>query len=56
MSQQAYQEAYDIAKEKMQPTHPMRLGLALHFSVFCYEFLNAPDKACRLTKQVCHQS
>ncbi|CAD6185392.1 unnamed protein product [Caenorhabditis auriculariae] len=50
-SQQSYQEAFDIAKEKMQPTHPIRLGLALNFSVFYYEILNAPDKACQLAKQ-----
>ncbi|VDM38627.1 unnamed protein product [Toxocara canis] len=50
-SQQSYQEAFDIAKEKMQPTHPIRLGLALNFSVFYYEILNAPDKACQMAKQ-----
>lgn len=49
-SQKAYQDAYDISKEKMQPTHPIRLGLALNFSVFYYEILNSPDKACQLAK------
>jgi hypothetical protein len=53
-SQQSYQEAFDIAKDKMQPTHPIRLGLALNFSVFYYEILNSPDKACQLAKQVLH--
>ncbi|EEB18256.1 conserved hypothetical protein [Pediculus humanus corporis] len=46
-SQKAYQDAFEISKEKMQPTHPIRLGLALNFSVFYYEILNSPDKACR---------
>jgi 14-3-3 protein beta/theta/zeta len=49
-SQKAYQDAYDISKEKMQPTHPIRLGLALNFSVFYYEILNSPEKACQLAK------
>lgn len=52
-SQKAYQQAFEISKSKMQPTHPIRLGLALNFSVFYYEILNSPDKACQLAKQVC---
>ena len=51
-SKRSYQEAFDIAKAKMQPTHPIRLGLALNFSVFYYEILNSPDRACHLAKQV----
>ena len=35
----------------MQPTHPIRLGLALNFSVFYYEVLNLPEKACQLAKE-----
>jgi len=50
-SQKAYQEAFEVSKSKMQPTHPIRLGLALNFSVFYYEILNSPDKACQLAKQ-----
>jgi len=46
------QEAFEIAKDKMQPTHPIRLGLALNFSVFYYEILNSPEKACQLAKTV----
>lgn len=49
-SQAAYQEAFDISKKEMQPTHPIRLGLALNFSVFYYEILNSPEKACSLAK------
>lgn len=55
-SQAAYQDAFEISKGKMQPTHPIRLGLALNFSVFYYEILNSPDKACQLAKQVRHQN
>jgi 14-3-3 protein beta/theta/zeta len=50
-SQEAYQSAFDISKHEMAPTHPIRLGLALNFSVFYYEIQNAPDKACSLAKQ-----
>ncbi|XP_053314813.1 14-3-3 protein theta [Spea bombifrons] len=49
-SQAAYQKAFDISKQDMQPTHPIRLGLALNFSVFYYEILNSPEKACLLAK------
>lgn len=51
-SQQAYQDAFNISKKDMQPTHPIRLGLALNFSVFYYEILNSPEQACSLAKQV----
>jgi len=51
-SKGAYQSAMDIAKDQMQPTHPIRLGLALNYSVFFYEIQNTPDQACQLAKQV----
>jgi len=50
-SQKAYQEAFEIARAQMTPTHPIRLGLALNFSVFYYEILNSPERACHLAKQ-----
>lgn len=49
-AQKAYEQAMEHAKEKMPSTHPNRLGLALNFSVFYYEILNSPDKACTLAK------
>lgn len=45
----------DIALAELAPTHPIRLGLALNFSVFYYEILNSPDRACNLAKQVYFQ-
>ena len=50
-SAEAYNKALETAKEEMPPTHPIRLGLALNFSVFYYEIENTPDKACQLAKQ-----
>lgn len=50
-SEKAYNEAYKMSEDKMKPTHPIRLGLALNFSVFFYEILNKPDKACELAKK-----
>jgi len=47
---QAYKEASDVATKELAPTNAIRLGLALNFSVFYYEILNAPERACRLAK------
>lgn len=47
----ALQNATDVAQTELTPTHPIRLGLALNFSVFYYEILNSPDRACHLAKQ-----
>ncbi|CAO2602477.1 14-3-3 protein zeta/delta [Lemmus lemmus] len=44
-SQQAYQEAFEISKKEMQPTHPIRLGLALNFSKACSLAKTAFDEA-----------
>jgi 14-3-3 protein epsilon len=47
----AYKAAQDIALVELAPTHPIRLGLALNFSVFYYEILNSSEKACSMAKQ-----
>ncbi|XP_028794796.1 14-3-3-like protein C [Neltuma alba] len=50
-SMKAYQAASSTAEAELPPTHPIRLGLALNFSVFYYEILNSPERACHLAKQ-----
>jgi len=46
----AYKAASEVSQQLL-PTNPIRLGLALNFSVFYYEILNAPDNAIQLAKQ-----
>ncbi|XP_030970230.1 14-3-3-like protein B [Quercus lobata] len=43
--------ASTTAEAELPPTHPIRLGLALNFSVFHYEIMNSPERACYLAKQ-----
>jgi 14-3-3 protein epsilon len=46
---EAYKAASGIAGDLL-PTNPIRLGLALNFSVFYYEIMNSPDNAIQLAK------
>lgn len=50
-SLKGYEAASNTANTDLPPTHPIRLGLALNFSVFYYEILNSPERACHLAKQ-----
>merc|ERR1712170_219482 len=46
----AYEEAQKVAEKDLVVTHPIRLGLALNFSVFQYEVLSNPDEACKMAR------
>merc|ERR1712226_978744 len=46
----AYEEAQKVAEKDLAVTHPIRLGLALNFSVFQYEVLQQPDEACKMAR------
>ena len=46
----AYKTATELAEVELPPTHPVRLGLALNLSVFYYEILQSPNKACKVAE------
>lgn len=49
-AKKAYDEADKEAKT-LPCTSPIRLGLALNYSVFYYEILKNPEKACDVAKK-----
>ena len=48
-----YREAGDIAMCRLKPSDPVRLSLMLNLSVFYYEILNSPERACIVSKAAC---
>jgi len=51
-----YRDALAIASKTLKPTHPIRLGLALNYSVCYYEILKDKKKACELAKDAFDQA
>eukprot|EP00921_Rhytidocystis_pertsovi_P021649 GHVQ01034569.1.p1 GENE.GHVQ01034569.1~~GHVQ01034569.1.p1 ORF type:complete len:254 (-),score=58.49 GHVQ01034569.1:292-1053(-) len=50
-AQESYESATSIATKELSSTHPIRLGLALNFSVFFYEIMNHPEMACSMAQK-----
>eukprot|EP00744_Colponema_vietnamica_P004805 GILI01007118.1.p1 GENE.GILI01007118.1~~GILI01007118.1.p1 ORF type:complete len:264 (-),score=74.81 GILI01007118.1:166-957(-) len=46
----AYDKAVKVAVASLAPTHPIRLGLILNFSVFHYEIMKEHDKGLELAR------
>ena len=49
-AQRVYHQALELASSDMPPTHPIRLGLALNYSVFFYEVKEQPTEACTMAR------
>jgi len=49
-ARQAYADAQAVAEKDLPVTHPIRLGLALNYSVFQYEVLQNPEEACKMAR------
>merc|ERR1711904_717439 len=49
-ARKAYDDAQKVAEKDLAVTHPIRLGLALNFSVFQYEVLSNPEEACKMAR------
>jgi len=47
----AYDEAFTVSERELKSTNPIRLGLALNYSVFHYEIRSEPTEACALAKR-----
>ena len=48
----AYKDAKEASEKELPSTHPIRLGLALNYSVFLYEIKEDTKAACELAKSV----
>jgi len=48
---EAYKKAFEVSEKELKSTNPIRLGLALNYSVFHYEIRSQPSEACSLAKK-----
>lgn len=52
----AYDKAVEVSEDKLKSTNPIRLGLALNYSVFHYEIASNSADACFLAKKAFDQA
>ena len=48
---QLYEEALKIANEHLNPAHPIRLNVAINYSLFCYYKLDSVDKTLAVAEE-----
>ena len=48
---QLFEEALKIAKEHLDPAHPIRLNVAVNYSRFCYYSLDSVNKALSFAEE-----
>ena len=50
MAQESYEAAHTLSVDCLASTHPIRLGLALNYSVFFYEIKQNAGRACKMAR------
>ena len=55
-AEKVYKEAYEIANKDLPITNPIRIGLALNYSVFYYEIKGLKEEACSIAKNAFDES
>jgi len=55
-SSASYKSAYTLATQSLPPTHPVRLGVALNYSVCYFEVMKDKREACELAKTAFDQA
>ncbi len=55
-AESAYHKAYELAENELIISNPLRLGVALNFSVFCYEIANQKEEAVEIAKNAFEES
>ncbi|XP_050530078.1 14-3-3 protein zeta-like [Daktulosphaira vitifoliae] len=50
-SQTAYEQASEISRKSLCPTHPLRLGLMLNYSVFLYQICQEKSRGHQVANQ-----
>lgn len=53
---EGYRKAFEICQKGLKPFNTVRLGLALNYSVFQYEVMGDPRKACEIASSALEEA